>query len=227
MMKILLLLIMCLMLVIWVVACGEEEKATTDSQLDEPVTTETAEDDENADDPFASVENIEATVTVAVDGEVTVIWSQKDGSWRWEDPKDPESYVIFNKEEGKLWVVSDKVAMESDAAAGEETMYWGMGPAGILGLYAAMPGTATDDDTYEISVPGEGRVVLELKGPQGLPSRFVTYDASGNEEQSIVFEYSDVGDVPDDLFVLPSDVTIQAMPDIPDLPTDGSLPQLP
>lgn len=231
--RIILVLALSVLLLNWGLACGDEEEATTDSKLDEPVTTETAGDDgAGSEDPFAAVEDIEATVEVTVNGETTVVWSQKDGSWRWQDPQDPESYVIYNADEGKMWVVNDKVALESEEA-GDDTMYWGMSPAGMLGMYTMLPGGTMTDDTFEINVPGAGRVVVEFKGPQGLPSKFVTYDASGAEEESIEFEYTDVGNVSDDLFVLPPDVVVQAapdmpdMPDIPDMPTDGSMPMMP
>lgn len=220
---------LCLLLAAWLSACGGDEAVSTDTQLDEPVTTETDSTNGNGGDSnnrFDELADIEATVEVIVNGESTVIWSQKDGNWRWQDPQDPESYVIYNDEAGKLWVVNNKVATESDEA-GEDSMYWGMGPSGMLGMYTMLPGGTMNDDTYEINVPGEGKIVVEFKGPQGLPSKFSTIDASGNAEESIVFEYTDVGNVSDDLFVLAADVTIQTMPDIPSVPGGGSMPEIP
>lgn len=210
---------MCLLLVAWLSACGDED-VSTDTQLDEPVTTETSSSDSG--NRFDALADIEATVEVTVNGESTVIWSQKAGSWRWQDPSDPGNYVIYNAEQGKLWMVDDKVATESDQA-GEDSTYWGMGPSGMLGMYTMLPGGNMTDDTYEINVPGEGKVIIEFKGPEGLPSKFGTYDAAGNEEESIVFTYTDVGDVSDDLFVLPEDVTVESIPVIP----GGPAPALP
>lgn len=212
--RLLLMAVMCLLLVAWFSACGDEE-VSTDTQLDEQVDTETTAPDSG--DRFDELANIEATVAVTVNGQNSVVWSQKDGSWRWQDPSDPENYVIYNAEQGKLWVVNDKGATESDQA-GEESMYWGMGPSGMLSMYTMLPGGTMTDDTYEINVPGEGRIVVEFKGPEGLPSRFGIYDAANNEEESIIFTYTDVGNVSDDLFVLPADVTVQAMPDVPGNP---------
>lgn len=232
--NVILSVLLCFMLVAWASACGEDETDTTStSPLDEQVTTETTTDDNGdgdgdgdgeGDDPFGSVADLEATVTVIVNGETNVTWSQKDNNWRWQDPADPESYVIFNGDEGKLWVVNDKVAMESEQS-GEDSVYWTQSPAGMLGIYQMLPGGSITDDKFEISVPGEGRIVIELKGPEGLPSKFSTFDASGTEEESIIFEYTDVGNVSDDLFVLSSDVTIEAMPEMPEMP-EGSMPEM-
>lgn len=210
-------------------ACGDEEEETTTQATAETATDENGDQDTttgDSDDPFSEVENIEATVEVTVNGETTVIWSQKDGSWRWQNPDDPEDYVIYNDDEKKLWVVSDKVATES-SSSGQDSVYWGMSPAGRLGMYAMLPGGVMSDDTFEVDVPGEGKIVVEFTGPQGLPSEFTVFDLSGNEKESIVFEYSDVGNVSSDLFELPSDVTIQSIPDVPEMPGGGSMPEIP
>lgn len=221
---------MCLLLVAWLAACGgDDNTANDDTQLDETVSTETATTDggDSSSDRFDELADIEATVTVTVNGETTVIWSQKNGNWRWQDPADPENYVIYNADEKKLWLVNAKVAMES-TEAGEDSIYWGMGPSGMLGMYTMLPGGNMTGDTYEINVPGEGKVIVEFKGPEGLPSKFSVTDANGNEQESIIFDYSDVGNVDDDLFVLPADVTVEQMPDIPtNVPGGGSIPNLP
>lgn len=227
--KAVLLALLCILLFSWAIACGDEETDTTTAdQQDEPAATAAATDEDEGDgdetDPFDAVSEIEATVEVTVNGETTVIWSQKDDHWRWQDPEDPESYVIYNADEDKLWVVNDKVAQES-AQAGEDSMYWAQSPAGMLGLYRMIPGGTYSDDTFELSIPGEGKLVVEFKGPEGLPSSFTLFDASGNEEESITFQYSDVGNVPDDLFVLPADVTVQVAPEMPEIP--GGMPEIP
>lgn len=214
-----LLVILCIILAATLSACGDEETDTsTDDQAGD---TQTAPDDRepSPSDPFDAVAELEATVTVTVNGQTTVIWSQKDENWRWQDPDNQESYVIYNAEEGKLWVVDDKVAQESDQA-GENSIYWAQSPAGMLGMFTIVPGGIYEGDTYTHDVDNDGNVdvVIEFKGPEGLPSSFISYAPDGSEEDSITFEYTDVGNVSDDLFVLPADVTIQAMPDLPEIP---------
>jgi hypothetical protein len=230
------------LLVLFSPGCGSNDTTTTEepsaldngdqtSSVDEGTSTSTSDtggSDLNTE--LSDLENLEATVEVKSNGETVVIWSQKKGSWRWEDPNDSTSYVIYNKDQDKLWVVNGDVAAESTGVGAEGQAWWGMSPAAMISTFSAFPG-AMNGDTLEINAPGGGSVKIEFKGPQGLPSKMTTEDASTNETEVIEFIYTNVGSVPSDMFELPANVTIQSMPDMQDLPNmdnlDTAVPGMP
>lgn len=167
---------------------------------------------EDFDEFLADLEDLEATITIIKDGETDVIWSQKQGSWRWEDPADETSYVIYNDTEGKMWTVSGDTAQELPGVDVGGQAWWGQSPAAVIAAFALFPGTQSGD-TWTMNVPGGGSLTIKLDGPEGLPTKVVIEEPDADDEV-LEFEYTDVGNVSDDLFILPASVTVQAMPDI-------------
>ncbi len=199
---------------------GDSGTATEGSATDNAATadTDTTESSTGSGTPgnfqnqMNELEDLEATVEVSQNGEVLVIWSQKQGSWRWQDPTDETSYVIYNNVQDKLWIVDGNTATESSGVGAQGQSWWGMSPAAMLQAFALFPGSQSGD-TWQINVPGGGSVTIELKGPQGLPTK-MEVKAPGEEDEVIEFAYKNVGNVPDDLFILPSSVTVTELSDI-------------
>lgn len=140
-----------------------------------------------------------------------VIWSSKQGNWRWQDPNDESSYVIYNKDKDTLWVVEGNTAQELPATGAEGMAWWGQNPAALITAFTEMSYGDVVDDVWEAQFP-MGTITIELKGPEGLPSK-MTVEQDGDTEV-MEFIYSDVGSVSDSLFELPANVSVQQMPDI-------------
>jgi hypothetical protein len=216
-----LILALCLFMAAGASACGVDENGTTGASTGATTSTATSTSagagtgsgsSGDLESQLSDLESLEATVTVTQNGEVDVIWSQKQGSWRWQDPNDETSYVIYNKQQDKLWIVDGDTATESTGVGSEGQAWWGMSPAALIKSFTMFPGTRTGD-TWEMSVPGGGSIKVEFKGPQGLPTRLEA-KTPGDPDEVIEFAYKDVGNVSDDLFVLPAGVSVTAMPDI-------------
>lgn len=148
----------------------------------------------------------EMTVEVVEDGKTTSKWSQKDGSWRYDDPSNAKSYTIYNKEKNKTWSVDDKTAVEFSGA--NDMAALGYNPATMLSLYALMPKTGGSDDVWEFKMGGD-EIIIEFKGPDGFPSK-VTSTSSGKTTVT-EFKYSNVGSVKSSIFDLPSDVKVTSI----------------
>ncbi|MFA6002046.1 MAG: hypothetical protein WC828_08055 [Thermoleophilia bacterium] len=148
----------------------------------------------------------ELTVEVVEDGKTTSKWSQKDGSWRFDDPTDPTEYIIYNKQKNKTWSVSGKTAVEFSGA--NDMAALGYNPATMLGLYALIPKTGGSDDVWEFKM-GSDAITIEFKGPDGLPSK-VTSTSSGKTTVT-EFKYSNVGSVSSSIFELPADVQVTSV----------------
>lgn len=149
------------------------------------------------------LENIEAKVEVTQNGKMIVVWSQKNGSWRWADPDDPEHYVIHNDEEGTTWEI--RAGSASDIT-GMEGVWKARSPASFLGKFRIFAGSITED-RVEFRYP-LGKISIEFLGPRSLPSKMVM-EEEGSEIKIFEYTYQDVGDVPDGMFSLPPDVTLQ------------------
>jgi hypothetical protein len=145
----------------------------------------------------SDLENIEATIEVSQNGRTTVIWSQKNGSWRWEDPDDPEHYVIYDGERGKAWEVRAGSASE---ITGTEGVWKARSPASFLGRFRIFIGSVTED-RVQFRYP-LGKITIEFLGPRNLPSKMVM-EEEGSETKILEYTYHDVGDVPDGMFSPP------------------------
>lgn len=192
-----------LALLLWSTGCGEEEKVEEVIPAEQIATTDGGD---NLSSQIEGLKSQEMTVEVISNGKTNVIWSQKEGSWRWEDPADKNSYVIFNAPKNKMWLVKGNTASEISTA--QSYQYMGMSPESLLKMYTALPATTRTEDTWEFDVPGQGKMTIEFKGPQGLPTKLVTTDATGKTDV-VEFKYSNVGSVPDSLFELPAGVSVQ------------------
>lgn len=148
----------------------------------------------------------ELTVEVVEDGKTTSKWSQKDGSWRYDDPSDPTSYIIYNKQKDKTWSVDDKTAVEYSGA--NELAALGFNPATMLGIYALMPKTGGSEDVWEFKM-GSDEIIIEFKGPDGLPSK-VSSTSSG-KKTTTEFKYSNIESVSSSIFELPADVQVTSV----------------
>lgn len=188
--------------------CGEEKKAEEEAPSQPYLTTPQTGD--SMSQQIEALKQMEMTVEVVVNGKSVVIWSQKEGSWRWEDPSDKNSYVIYNAQKKKMWVVDGNTAMESTEIQGQQ--YMGMSPAAMISMYATIPATRRTGDTWELNIPGQGGLTIEFKGPEGLPSKMVITDASTGKTDVTEFRYSHVGSVLSSLFELPSGVSVQQAP---------------
>ena len=181
-----------------------------------------------ASDTLASqidqLKQLEMTVEIVENGKPHGKWSQKNGSWRWDDANDPTSYIIYNNQRQKTWVVTGDKAVESTGSADQS--YAAFNPALILGAYAYFPRTGGSGDTWEYNVPGQGKLTIEFKGPNGLPSQMVIEDATAGTTDTTVFNYTNVGSVPDSLFELPSNVKTKSVDGGTDT-TGINLPSLP
>ncbi len=155
------------------------------------------------------IENLkkkEMTVEMITDGQSGGKWTQKDGSWRYDDPSDKTSYVIYNAQKKKTWVVNGNTAIESSGDSAQ--LYAGMNPAMMLGVYSMMPKTGGTDNNWEFSIPGVGKMTMEMNGPDGLPSKMSSEDASTGKTTVTEFVFTNVGNIPSSTFDLPSNVTV-------------------
>ncbi|MCL4472440.1 MAG: hypothetical protein M1455_00660 [Actinobacteria bacterium] len=152
------------------------------------------------------LKQMEMTVEVVNDGQSSGKWTQKAGSWRWDDPTDKTSYMIYNSQKKKTWVVSGNSATET--AGDSESLVSGYNPAMIMGIYSMMPRTGGSDNTWEFSVPGAGKLTMEMNGPEGLPTKMTSEDAQTGKTTVTEFKYSNVGNVPDSTFELPANIEI-------------------
>lgn len=206
--------------------CGDEKK-TEETLPVEQIAAPTGGD--NLSSQIEGLKSQEMTVEVVSNGKTTVKWSQKEGSWRWEDPSSIDKYIIFNAKKNKLWEVSGNTATELDTSMSAQFM--GFSPESLLKMYSMLPATNRTGDTWEFNIPGQGGLTIEFKGPQGLPSKMVTSDASTGKTDVTEFKYSNVGSVPDSLFELPAGVT--ATPGsgygsgIQTVPGGGNIPTVP
>jgi len=172
---------------------------------------------ETLDKRIEELKNMEMTVEIVEDGKSTSKWTQKAGSWRYDDPSDKSIYIIYNNQQKKTWTVSDDTAMETSGST--ESSYAGFSPAMIMSVYSMMPRTGGSDDTWEYNIPGVGKLTMEMKGPQGLPTRMTIEDTQSGETNVTEFKYSNVGSVPDSTFELPANVKVTTVNG-----TGGSIP---
>ncbi len=161
------------------------------------------------------------TVTETQNGKITGKWTQgSDGSWRWDaEDGSSNSVIIFNASQNKTWTIDGNTATESTLPA---TAYEGFNPAMMLAVFAYVPGTGSGD-TREYSANGS-KLTVELKGPNGLPSKATSVDASNTTVWT--FDYSSV---PSSTFDLPSGMTVQTVPGLSGggtdtIPGGGSAP---
>jgi len=146
------------------------------------------------------------TVEVINNGKNQGKWSQnKDGSWRWEN-EDKSVIVIYNAQKQKFWTINGSTAYEETQTT--EAQYAAYNPVTIFSSFAYLPRTGGSNDTWEFNVPGTGKLTIEFKGPQGLPTKVVSEDHTTGETDVTEFIYTDVGSVPSSMFELPSGVTV-------------------
>ncbi len=147
-------------------------------------------------------DNLEATIEVSQNGQTIVIWSQKNGNWRWQDPADPDHYVIYNASMGTAWEVQGGSA---SVITGTEGLWKAKSPSSFMRNYALTSGTITGK-TIEIRYPF-GMITFEFLGPKNLPSKMVI-EEENVETKVLEYTYTNVDDVPDSMFELPPDVVI-------------------
>lgn len=156
----------------------------------------------------------EMTVEVVQNGDSNGKWSQNSsGSWRWDDAKDKTSFVIYNADKKKTWIVNGDTAVESTDTS-QSQAYAGFNPALMMSSFAAMtymPHTGGSDDTWEWEITGTGKLTIEFKGPNGLVTKVIDEDYSTKKTDTTEFVYSDVGSVSSSLFELPGNITVQSM----------------
>ena len=193
------------------IGCGEEEPQAETQAPEEVVTTPSAEE-ANLNKMIEELKKKEFAVEIFDAGKSVGKYSQNGReSWRSDDPTDPNSYTIYNADQKKGWIVSGKTATEVTDPASLQ-LYQLSSPVALLSIYGAfgtIPRTGGTDDVWEWSVPGMGSLTIEFKGPDGLISKVIAEDPQSGRSE-IEFRYSNVGDVPDSLFELPSDVTVES-----------------
>lgn len=206
-----------IVLAAWAGCGGDDEGETTSVAQDDSASTEASTtasssgDQSEFEQRLADLEDVEATVTVIQDGVTEVIWSSKQGNWRWQDPNDESSYVIYNKDQDVIWIVDGDTAQELPGTGAEGMAWWGQNPAALITAFTEFSYGDIVDDVWEAQFP-MGKITIELKGPEGLPSKMTVEQDDGT--QVLEFEYTDVGSVPASLFELPAGVTAQQLPDI-------------
>ena len=89
---------------------------------------------------------------------------QKDKNWRWDDANDATSYMIYNDQQKKTWVVNGDTAIESSGADNPSINF---NPATMLSAFAYLPSTNRSGDTWEFNMPGIGKVDHGVQGPGG------------------------------------------------------------
>ncbi|MBE0429854.1 MAG: hypothetical protein IBX61_08275 [Thermoleophilia bacterium] len=187
--------------------CGNDEpeaEAPAPEQTQQPPVTS---EDTELDQKIEELKNRAMTVEVFEDGESIGKWSQDGkGSWRLEEPAG-EIY-IYNADMEMAWRISDDTATELDPAF--MPMYEASSPMILLSAYSVFalgPRTDGGDDVWEWNLPGIGSLKIEFKEPEGLISRIIS-ESPDADKKELEFEYTDVDDVPEDLFELPDDVAV-------------------
>ncbi len=147
------------------------------------------------------------TVEIVENGKSEGKWTQgADGSWRYQGSDG--TIFIYNAAQKKSWLVNGNSAYESPVA---EASYAAFNPAMMLTAFAYLPQTGGSGDVREYSEPGQGKITIEFKGPNGLPSKVTNVDKQGKTTVT-EFNYSDVGSVPESDFELPSGVSVSTVP---------------
>lgn len=191
--------------------CGGDDKPKVDVQSPAGLLGGTGDTQGDFNQKLEELKKAEMTVELIQNGKAEGKWSQNSsGSWRWEDSSDKTSYMIFNADKKKMWVVNGDTAIESTDSTQSEAA--GFNPALLMSSFAAMtyaPRTGGSDDTWEWEIPGSGKLTIEFKGPNGLVTKVIDEDYTTKKTDTTEFVYSDVGNVADSLFELPSNVTVQ------------------
>jgi len=194
-----------LALLLWT-GCGDEKK------VEQPLLPEIPSDVSSAGDSMdkriEELKKMEMTVEIIEDGKSTGKWSQKDNNWRWDDANDKASYMIYNDQQKKSWVVNGDTAVESSGADNPGSSF---NPATMLSAFAYLPSTNQSGDTWEFNMPGAGKLTMEFKGPEGLPSMMTQEDTSGKKTVT-EFKYTNVGNVKASMFEMPSNVKMMSGP---------------
>jgi len=121
---------------------------------------------------------------------------------------DKASYMIYNDQQKKSWVVNGDTAVESSGADNPGTSF---NPATMLSAFAYLPSTNQSGDTWEFNLPGAGKLTMEFKGPEGLPSLMTQEDTSGKKTVT-EFKYTNVGNVKASMFEMPGNVKMMSGP---------------
>ncbi len=186
----------------------------------------TAPGEEVSPGPEATTEKTEATdyeaklkmlnemvlkVEVWEDGEKMITWTQKKPNWKAEEP-DGTQIVLYKGDEKKLYLVdlTEKTAVVMPAEGAEEFMM--MSPLYIAQAFQDLPWTAQTGNTWTV-VTEDGTVEAKFEGPQGLMTQLKVTDVDGTT-YTIEFKYLNVGDVADSEFDLPSDISVQELPEM-------------
>lgn len=147
------------------------------------------------------------TVEIVENGKSQGKWTQgSDGSWRYQG--NDGTIFIYNATQKKSWLVNGNTAYESPVA---EASYEAFNPAMMLTAFSYLPQTGGSGDVREFGEPGQGKITIEFKGPNGLPSKVTEVDKQGKTTVT-EFNYSDVGSVPESDFELPSGVSASTVP---------------
>ncbi|GBE57840.1 hypothetical protein BMS3Abin01_00766 [bacterium BMS3Abin01] len=173
--------------------CGGQDTVTRTYKATQPRDIESVLND---------LDNLQATVEVSQNGQTIVTWSQKDGSWRWQDPDDPDHYVIYNADMGTAWEVQGGSA---SVVTGTEGLWKAKNPSSFMRNYTLSSGPISGEKV-EIKYPF-GIITVEFLGPKNLPSKMVI-EEEGVETKVLEYTYTDIDDVPDSMFELPPDVVI-------------------
>ncbi len=184
--------------------CGEEKKVEQ-PQLQDLANMSTSTED-GLNKRLDDLKKMEMTVEMVADGQSSGKWTQKDNNWRWDDASDKTSYMIYNDQQKKTWVVNGDTAVESSGADNSGASF---NPATMLSAFAYLPSTNRSGDTWEYNMPGAGKLTIEFKGPEGLPSLMTEEDTSGKKTVT-EFRYTNVGNVKASMFELPSNVKVMS-----------------
>ena len=184
---------------------------------------------DSLDQRIEAMKQMEMTVEIIEEGQaISGRWSQKGGSWRWESSKESNYYTIHNKALHKTWKVAvnpGSTALDYKIYLGSEVLQTGtlqpgeavalkisgasessvkaFDPAAMIGAFVMIPKTGGADDVWEIDVPEVGKISIEMKGPNGLPTKITNEDSRTGVTTTTQFVYSNIGNVPDSLFELP------------------------
>lgn len=196
-----------LALPVWA-GCGGNDN-TQQAQEVNQVQTSAAASSEATDTLSKLIDELkkaEMTVEVINNGKNQGKWSQnKEGSWRWEN-EDKSVIAIYNAQQQKFWTINGNTAYEETSTT--EAPYDAYNPVTMLSGFAYLPRTGGSDDTWEFDLPQLGKLTIEFKGPQGLPTKMVSEDHTTGKTDVTEFIYTDVGSVPSSTFELPSGVTV-------------------
>lgn len=184
--------------------CGEETKVET-PQVEDIANMPTGMED-GLSKRLDDLKKMDMTVEMIADGQSSGKWTQKGNNWRWDDANDKTSFMIYNDQQKKTWVVNGDTAIESSGADSSGAAF---NPATILSAFAYLPSTNRSGDNWEYNMPGSGKLTIEFKGPQGLPSTMSEEDTSGKKTVT-EFKYTNVGNVPASMFELPGNVTMMS-----------------